>query len=413
LAAALRAVGVDALAIDLDDHPFRYEGYPSAVPPVVRLAQWARRGRRNARAHGRRRHLWAIPWIATSLLVLAWAALRYDVFVFGFGQTFLKLNDLPLLRRLGKRLIFVFNGSDARPPYIDGVRMAPERALPIAQCSALTRQMKADLGRIERHADVIVAQPAFSHFFEQPVVNFFVLGLPWRTQPDHHTVDPIVDGTIRILHSPSDPVVKGSARIREVVDALRREGIPVELVELRGVPNRVVLRELRDCDFAIDQIYSDAPMVGFATEAAVAGKPTVVGGYAWPENHRVFGTHPMPPVAECAPDDLESIVRDLALDPGRRVALGRAARSYVEEQWSMAAIGARLAALIAGPPPADWLFDPRDLRYVEGCGLTRDQARALIAAMVREGGRAALCLADKPALEERFVAFAREGSGPG
>ena len=78
---------------------------------------------------------------------------------------------VPLLRRLGKRMVFVFNGSDARPPYINGARMAPDRAMPTADCLAMTHRMKTSIAKIERHADAIVAQPAFSHFFERPVVN--------------------------------------------------------------------------------------------------------------------------------------------------------------------------------------------------------------------------------------------------
>lgn len=407
LEAGLRELGVDALAIDLGGNPFSYRTGSTRLPIVVRLAQRACAGHR-ATMPSRLLRLcwWRAARIATNLLVLIWAVARFDVFVFSFGTSFLGLRELPLLRRLGKRMVFVFHGSDARPPYISGVRIAPDGAMSITDCQALTRRKKASILWIERHADAIVAQPAFSHFFERPVVNFFTVGVPWMDQPLASRTDRGGDVPIRILHSPSDPITKGSARVREVIEQLRSEGLNLELVELRGVPNEVVLREIANCDFVVDQIYSDAPMVGFATEAAVAGKPAIVGGYAWSENHRIFGSDPMPPVEECTPETLADAIRHLATNRPYREALGAQARAFVSCRWSRTAIAERLLMIVAGSVPAEWLFDPRDLRYLEGCGLTREQARANVAAVVAAGGPAALCVSDKQELERQFLAFA-------
>jgi len=406
LEAGLLELGVDALAIDLDGNPFRYGSGAARLPLVVRMAKQARAGQRAAASSRLLRPWWRAARMATSLLVLTWALGRFDVFVFSFGTSFLGLRELPLLRRLGKRMLFVFHGSDARPPYIDGARMAPDRAMPTADCLAMTHRMKTSIAKIERYADAIVAQPAFSHFFERPVVNFFTIGVPWRDHPISDGAVRSDAGPIRILHSPSDPVVKGSARVRDVIAQLRSEGLDLELTELRGVPNEVVLREIATCDFVVDQIYSDAPMVGFATEAAVAGKPAIVGGYAWPENHRIFGSDPMPPVEECAPETLADAIRHLATNREHREALGQRARAFATLRWSRTAIAERLLMVVDGSAPAEWLFDPRELRYLEGCGLTRDQARASVAAVVAAGGPGALCVSDKPELERRFIAFA-------
>ena len=170
-----------------------------------------------------------------------------------------------------------------------------------------------------------------------------------------------------------------------------------------------MLRELATCDFVVDQIYSDAPMVGFATEAAVAGKPAVVGGYAWPANHRIFGSDAMPPVEECAPETVADAIRHLATNRPHREALGQRARSFATLRWSRMAIAERLLKVVDGSAPAEWLFDPRELRYLEGCGLSRDQARATVAAVVVAGGPAALCMSDKPELEQLFLDFAADG----
>jgi glycosyltransferase involved in cell wall biosynthesis len=409
LEAGFRELGIDALAVDLDGNPYRYGRRAARDPAVVRLAQRTHAASRSATLPAVVRAWWTAIRVATDLLVFAWAVARFDVFIFSFGNSFLGLRELRLLRRLGKRVVFVFNGSDARPPYIDGARMAPDRAMPMRDCLALTRRTKAAIQRIERYSDAVVAQPAFSHFFERPVVNFFTVGVPWRDPSPQQTTDRRADRPIRILHSPSDPTVKGSAVVRETIERLRSEGLDLELIELRGVPNEVVLRELSGCDFVVDQIYSDAPMVGFATEAAVSGKPAIVGGYAWPENHRIFGSDARPPVEECTPETLADAIRHLATDHAHREELGARAREFVTSRWSRKAIAERMLKVADGSAPTAWYFDPAALRYVEGCGLTRAEARSLVAAVIAAGGSAALCVSDKPDLERRFLEFASTG----
>ncbi len=404
---ALHDQGIEACVVDLGRHPFRYRAENADDPVVARIVRRVRDLRPSASAGIATRFLWRSAWFGARVLLFAWAAVRFDVFVLSTGQSFLRWRDLPLLHRLGKRLIFVFHGSEARPAYIDGQKMTPERALSIPECIAAARRQKAMIRRIERYADVIVAQPAFSHFFERRVVNWFVVGVPWREWVPAVTDERAAQSTLRIVHSPSDPPIKGSGRIRDAITRLRSEGLDLELIELRGVPNDVVLAELARCDFAIDQLYSDAPMVGFATEAAVASKPAIVGGYAWEANRLAFGAMPFPPVEECSPDGLIEAIRRLATDAEHRERLGSAASAFVHEHWSGKQLADRMVRLMEGPPPEEWLFDPASLRYTEGCGLTREEARHVVAEVIRVGGRGALCLADKPEVEEAFVAFAR------
>jgi hypothetical protein len=412
LEAGLRELGFEALAVDLQRHPFAYRAETEHDPLVVRLVRRVRDRRPLGRASRAWLAVWLPAWAAARGLLILWALFRFDVFIFSAGVTLLRGHDLPLLRLFGKRMIVVFHGSDARPAYIDGQVMASHRGVTTAECIETARWRKRRIRRLERYVDVIIAQPANSHFFERPVVNWFLIGVPWRDPPtssqapDERREDAASsDRPVRILHSPSDAPLKGSDLIREAVRQLTTEGLQLELVELRGVPNDIVLGELGRCDFVVDQLYSDAPMVGFATEAAVASRPAIVGGYAWDANRSAFGSIPFPPVEECAPEGIVDAIRRLASDPAYRENLGRQAHEFVHAHWSRADIARRLVQLMDGPPPADWMFDPRTLRYVEGCGLSREQCRAVVRDVLREGGPAALCLADKPELEAAFVDF--------
>jgi glycosyltransferase involved in cell wall biosynthesis len=408
LARGLRAIGVDAVAVDLNRHPFRYdEGQRDSRIVAVATALNAR-----SQEPSRARAVWRLADRLIRLVLVVWCLARFDAFIFGFGTTILGGPELPLLRLLGKRVVFVFNGSDARPPYVDGAEMAAALGRTVDDCIRLTARRKANIRRIERYAHAVVSQPTFSHFFERPVVDFFRLGVPWTAAPDpvQRPRDP---GEIRILHSPSNPEVKGSEQIRKTVDDLRGQGLPIRLVELRGVPNAVVRSEIAQADFVIDQIYSDAPMVGFATEAAAAGVAAIVGGYAWPHLRRIYPDGAMPPVEQCRPDELAAAIRRLAEDPERRRSLGEDARAFVEGPWALERIAERYLAVLIGDIPMEWLFDPRDLRYVRGVGLTEERARELVRDVVERGGARALQLEDKPEVERAFLRFAAgEGVPP-
>jgi hypothetical protein len=409
LASALRSAGVDAVAIDLTGNAYRYDPAPPRQA-VVRLATWTTRRALAGRASRIRSwRLWAIAAAVARVPLLVWAILRFDGFIFSFGQTFFRGRELALLRFLGKRLVVVYNGTDARPPYIDGVDMAAIGSVSVSEIVRLAKRKKALIRRFEKHAHAVVSQPAFSHFFERPVVDWFKVGQPWTPAVDARTLRPKTEGPVRILHAPSLAAVKGTAEIRAAVGVLQDEGLDLQLVELENVPNSVVRAEIARADFVIDQLYSDAPMVGFATEAASAGVPAIVGGYAWDELRRIYPGDEMPPVEQCHPDALPSAIRVMALDAGRRDALGASAKAYVEKRWAPDQIATRFLAMLRGEPlPEAMMFDPRSLRYVQGIGMREDRTREIVRALLVAAGRRSLLLEDKPELEQAFVEFAQQ-----
>ena len=405
LAAALRLIGVDAVSVDLGEHRFRYRAErPESI--WIAAALWAeRRSRASRGGAGPLRALWQALRLLTRIGLLGWSIWRFDAFVFGFGTTLLFGRELPLLRLLRKRIVFTFNGSDARPPYIDGADMATSRGTTVDECIALAARRKARIRRIERHAHAIVSLPTYSHFFERPVVDYLRVGAPWPAAD----VDDARDdrsGEIRILHSPSDPEAKGSERIRATVEALRADGRPVVLIELREVSNETVQAEIARADFVIDQLYSDTPMAVFSSEAAAAGVPAIVGSYAWPQLRDLYSQEELPPVEPCDPDGLGAAIERLTDDAEYRVALGARARAFVEREWAPERIAERYVTILRGEAPEAWLFDPRGVRYLYGSGLSEERTREIVAAVLARGGRSALHLGDKPALEQAFVDFA-------
>ncbi len=401
----LRAHGASADLVCAYTHRFAYSA--QAVPARI-VRWWAHWGTRRAALPTSRLLAKGFAFGLQQLLgwaVLAWAMRRYDAFVFLYGETITNTSvELTLLRWLGKRTLVVFVGSDARPPYMDGGWFPADRPFdPGAVRRAAARQQRK-LTRLERQASLCVNALATAHFHRKRFVDWFALGIPRATQP----LAPAPNGsTLRVLHSPSHPVLKGTACIRAAVEGLRAKGVAIELVTIEGRPNAEVMQALRDCDLAIDQLYSDTPMAAFATEASSVGRAVLVGGYNAGRVAADATGLPMPPTCFVQPERLDAALEALAADRAERERLGAAAQAFVAGHWSPEAVGARLLRLISGDIPPAWWREPSQVTHLHGCGLAEEAARERVRSLLDRFGASALQLDDKPALRDAFVAFAK------
>ncbi|HEU4883209.1 MAG TPA: hypothetical protein VFT45_13205 [Longimicrobium sp.] len=418
LQTALRKLGVDATLVTAQDHPFKYGGEADNALLRVKRALVRRLEELAAERAGTARRLPAkLANRGVDLLLLAWAATRFDTFVFGFGTTFTGRPqwELPLLRALGKRVVCVFHGSDARPPYLDGAVMATGGGRTIADCVRASRTVRSLVAHVDAHAHAVVNNPLSGHFHQRPCVSWYALGLSSLPADARKAAaageERPAGAPVRVLHSPSHPEAKGTPLIRGAVENLRARGLAIELVELLGRPNAEVVAELERCDFVVDQAYSDTPMATFAAEAARRGKPAVVGGYGADAFRQFIPPRSMPPSEYCRPEEMEAAIERLATDAAYRLQLGARARAFVARRWSTERVARRLLRVMEGRIPRAWLFDPAQIRYVHGGGLPEARARTLVREVVALGGPAALQLDDKPALRERLLAFAR-GAAP-
>ncbi|MGL4525513.1 MAG: hypothetical protein ACRCUC_00915, partial [Aestuariivirga sp.] len=273
-------------------HPFAYaaEAPPAIVAIWQRIGQWRQNTPRSnivLKALLVILHwLWAWP-------VLALALRRCEAFIFLYGRSITGTRlELLLIKALRRRIIVICLGSDARPPYMDGSRRSADGRLPTPRRLArLSRQLKHQMRLHEAHADYIVNAPSTSQFQTRRYIDWFAMGLP-RMLPSADSEQARPEGRVRVLHSPSNPVLKGTPIILETIARLGAAGLPVDLVRIEKMPNAQVLRELASCDFVIDQLYSDSPMATFATEAAHFGKPAVVAGYFAAQMPEMLGGHP-------------------------------------------------------------------------------------------------------------------------
>lgn len=418
-------IGVAHDFVTYRSHPMMYGGEArppalvSAIRTLARYTEWRTRWPQPFR--------WAILSLEQLLatLYMCQCLARYDVFIFGFGHSLLAWNlDLPILKRFGKKVILnLGHGSELRPPYIDGAYASHDGSMRPgpAQLARMAASHKRRMAVYERHADLIIGAPFSSTQFATRVqVNFFTLGIPALTyapaserqlaipqaSPEALPPSGIRGRPLRVLHSPSHPACKGTPLIREAIAVLKAKGLSIEYVEIQGRPNHEVLKAIQHCDFVIDQTFSDTPMAGFAMEAAMHGKPAVVCGYGLVELRRFIPEGMYPPTVMGRPVELESIVERLVTDPSLRASAGHAAYDFVNDKWSPEAVARRYAEIIFRPVPSEWWLDPDSVMYRAGCGLTLEQSRANVRALIDQVGLGSLQLSHRTKLESAFQSVA-------
>ncbi|MDL2259340.1 hypothetical protein LJB99_00480 [Deltaproteobacteria bacterium OttesenSCG-928-K17] len=366
-----------------------------------------------SQAYADRKDMARIGWkFFTKTLMLALfisALVKYDVFIFYFNRTFSKKWwDLPILKFFRKTIVFIYVGSDSRPMYINGKSLPYLEQDDLSAWLEMIAQQKYKIKRAGLYADHIIDLPPQAYFHERKYIHFNIIGIP-REVPASKFEEPedqSPNRALKILHAPSHPETKGTPLIRQVIERLKAKGHALEYIEIINQPNEAVMKSLAECDFVIDQVYADTPLAGFATEAAFFGKPSISGSYYIDGINNDFPLELMPPSLFVHPDDIEAAIEKMIVDHEFRRKMGLEARQYAESYLKPAMVASRLMKLIDEGPPESWLRDPYELKYLHGYGVSEENVKRMVAAVIKAGGIKALQLSDKPALEKAFMEFA-------
>lgn len=400
-------IGVEAGVVLNRSHPFVYSGQRQENW-LLRI--WTRLCVLNSttlRKHIFRKTVLALSYRIAGLAVLLWSLWRFDAFVFVFGQTITNTRfELWLMKVLRRRIVFLYLGSDARPPFINGASFW-EHPVDLLRLKSITEKLKRRLRFQEKYADVCINSPSSAQFHGKPFINWFAIGLPRKIAAEaRQEINQRAEKEVRILHSPSHPLAKGTPAIQKAIDSLIAKGHSIDFVKIEGMPNSMIVDELTRCDFIADQLYSDTPMAAFAVEAAHFGKPAVVGGYFAPVIGDYLREEQIPPSLFVQPDEIEQAIEKLVVDVEHRRELGRRAQMFVRTQWAPEEVARRFLRLIKKDIPHDWWCDPQEIRYVYGGGISDVHAREVVRGLIERFGTPSLQLEDKPELEKAFLKFA-------
>ncbi len=400
LSDGLTRIGAANVFVDLTANKFQYGANRRAG---VFLWLYRRVRSRMGRGAGRAGKFWAGAEWLLRLLLLVWAVIRYDVFVFAYFSTFFNFRELPVLRFLRKKIVFVFLGTDCRPPYVNGKVVVETSHDGVF---ALARRKKQWMTTVEKYAHIIVNHPPMALFQTRPFVSHLVLGFPFDARRVPKAPPRSENGPVRVVHAPSAPVIKGTFLIRKVIDALKARGHAIEYVELINRPNAQVIEELSRCDLVVDELFSDIPLGGLGTEGAFAGKPVVTAGYYADQIAKDYPGAYIAPTFFCKPEVIGPIIERLVLDRDLRLRVGDALRRFVEARSAAEKVAERYVQMVRDGVPADWTFDPNKIEYLTGYGLPLKAHKDFLKAYLAKFGPAGLQLDDKPHLVKQFMEYA-------
>ena len=295
----------------------------------------------------------------------------YDVYVFQWGGSLLPGNrDYPRLKRLGKKIISVFNGSDIRhwsaaePAWQSfGLKLPShfrERAASLSD--------KLDRLRMaEKYADVIFAQPSYTELAVRPYMHFYLpinlslydCNVPGRDVPV-------------VVHAPSNRGTKGTEEILAALERLKAEGMAFELCLLEGKRNKEVIRQLVDADVVVDQL--DAPSYGMLALEGMATGCAVAGG----NRPGFIPVPPNRPILHIDSTNVYSQLRRLLTDKELRLRLAYQGRPFVEKYHDHVSVAQRmLECLELDKVEYDYYptFFAREYRLPEGETIPEDLKR--------------------------------------
>lgn len=340
-----------------------------------------------------------------SFVLLIYSIFKYEVFIFSFASSIIPypyLLDLPILKIFRKKIIScVFHGSELRPRYVSmyGINRENPQIKDLKEIYKTTKIQKKKAKIIEKYSDIVIGSYLTSHFLTKKFINYLHIGYispnPQSIEISNETKEKII-----ILHAPSKPSLKGTEKIREAIKKLQHK-YNIEYIELTGKTNEEVIEAIKKCDFVVDQIYSDTPLAGLGTEAAIFGKPTITGGYVW-EEFRKLPPDIVAPSYLCHPDDIKNAIETMITNKKLRIEIGQKAQAFVLNNWTPDKIAMKFLKIINNEIPPEWYCFPIE-NYSHFCFVEKNLAINILKKYIDYFGEKALFLENKPNLKKQFL----------
>lgn len=347
--------------------------------------------------------LWQLVQMVDVLWIFIKSLTKYDYFLYIFGRGLFFRNyylskiqqvEFWILKLLKKKVVVWCCGDDTRPPYcgcFDGDVKALKKA---------TKQ-KAKIVRMQEKYALMIDFPASAHFHNRPYIKYPSIGVP-VDKYEIVNMDQVVHSKIIILHAPSAQKWKGSTTVRQIIGHIKEKGLPIEYIEITDVPHNIVLQKIAQSDIVIDQVYSDTPMAGFATEASVNGVPVLVSGYYADYYQKEF-SQPIPPNFFCSPGELEEKLIYLIQEEQVRKEFGASAQKFVLDNWMAHDVAKRIISLFDGTFPEEWMYDPQNSTYIWGAGNRKKWVIQKTVNLIENYGMDALCLPKNSELYRKYA----------
>lgn len=202
-------------------------------------------------------------------LVFAKLALKNDIFIYIWSSGFL-LNSIDarefefnFLKKTGSKIVCIFMGSEIRSDKLMNLTYPDFDTISsfnkFNKCKYDEKKTESSIEKTvlvtEKYADLIFNSKADQvSYFKREVKDFFYLWPDDDFKSNHFKFSNL--DRIKIVHAPSNPIIKGTQIVRATIRKLQIEGYNIDYVELIEKPHRVILHELSSSHIVINELYS-------------------------------------------------------------------------------------------------------------------------------------------------------------
>ncbi len=195
---------------------------------------------------------------------------KYRNYIYIWETGFLLNRDFEfkLQKENDNNIVCLFIGSDIRSPLLlkkflnskklDGFLdyLATQRKNLFSTDYELNKRELAESA--DRYADLVFSAPIDQFSYLNKKQHFY----PYPFDDKKFIRNPnkfLCMDTIKIVHAPSNPLIKGTPLVRAAITALEREGYHFDYIELTNVPNSQVLSHLESAHIVLNQFYTFLP----------------------------------------------------------------------------------------------------------------------------------------------------------
>lgn len=177
-----------------------------------------------------------------------------DIFLFLWSSFFPDYSDLPILKSLGKKIIFVFVGSDCRwrTAYNQEMLQYGLNILPpgFNDGDQQLKDITLRLIMAEKYADALFNTPSQAGLTLRPYYNYLQYPLNAKKYESNNLQNEIPV----ILHAPSDRFKKGSDMIENIFLQLQKDGLKFTPRVVQGVPHNEAINIYKEVDILAGQL---------------------------------------------------------------------------------------------------------------------------------------------------------------
>lgn len=282
-----------------------------------------------------RRWSYVIEPYAGLLYVLRNASVVHIPFTGGpLGRTRFWRLESQLLKRAGIRIVIVPYGGDYyRYSHIADPVVRNALLISYPAAGRAEPEVSARVHHWCREADVVIVGNHVDGIprWDVPAGSFLSIDVDQWAAKDTYSDADGHSAPVRVMHAPNHRGIKGTEFLLAAVDALRAEGLDIDLELVEGRTNAEVRRLMRDVDVLADQFILSGYGLA-AIEGMASGLPVLCNL----EDERVMRIYRLYsfvgecPIVSASPELIAERLRTLVTQPEMRRRLGEAGRRYVE-----------------------------------------------------------------------------------